>query len=751
MSDKNKKIIFAICGVIAALLVAFVVMIAGYAIKFVKIKNEVSGKKTESGDNKSSDNDDVSELTEEVELDTVAASIRPSFLSNTVSLQKTDYVVDTKEYTVKPDLSDVYNIDLYYFTDEEKKMLSDNLFMVSKPYGDYEFFEQYERNRYDFQSSFVTVDSLMHTYHLYFSHLLKTLEKNELSVEVKEMSKKLLADSNRQYEELVGTEWEEAAKRNVAYFAIACSLLSESYNTSVDVSSIVDSEVSKIVNANGIDTCLLTDSDEDYTQYKPRGYYDGDENLEKYFRTMMWFGRIQFNTKDDDMMRSALLMNIALNQSGLSEWKNVYDVTSFFVGINDDLGYYEYYPVVKEVYGDNATMSDIIGDDKAFELYVNKAKALKLPEINSTPIQMGDDNVIQGYRFMGQRFTIDAAVMQNLIYSRTDANSRGDLRMLPDVLDVAAALGSNTAYELLEEHGDMDYKNYRENMDKMVSVLASDKGREALSTSLYGNWLNALSPLLKEKGSGYPSFMQSKEWAKKDIETFAGSYTELKHDTVLYAKQVMAEMGGGEVPEYDDRGYVQPEPDVYARFTFLADATRIGLEQRNMISDADADSLKKLSELADSFRTMSEKELRDETLTDQEYDLIREYGGNLEHFWYEVTKADTGDSEINTEKYQAALCVDVATDPNGSVLEMATGKPCDMFVIVNVDGKIKLARGVVYSFYQFEWPMSDRLTDTKWRQMMGFEPLMDGYYDYDDSQMVDIPWWTENYSHVNKW
>ena len=52
--------------------------------------------------------------------------------------------------------------------------------------------------------------------------------------------------------------------------------------------------------------------------------------------------------------------------------------------------------------------------------------------------------------------------------------------------------------------------------------------------------------------------MRSEQWARKNLSTFLGSYTELKHDSVLYAKQVMAEMGGAGMDEKpDDRGYVE--------------------------------------------------------------------------------------------------------------------------------------------------------------------------------------------------
>lgn len=87
--------------------------------------------------------------------------------------------------------------------------------------------------------------------------------------------------------------------------------------------------------------------------------------------------------------------------------------------------------------------------------------------------------------------------------------------------------------------------------------------------------------------------------------------------------------------------------------------------------------------------------------------------------------------------------VDLATDPNGTVLEAATGQPSMIYVVVKVDGKLKLARGSVYSFYQFPWALDDRLTDTKWRQMMGFELGEDGSYRTDSG--ISQPGWTQSY------
>lgn len=344
---------------------------------------------------------------------------------------------------------------------------------------------------------------------------------------------------------------------------------------------------------------------------------------------------------------------------------------------------------------------------------------------------------------MGQRFTIDAAIMQNLIYSRVGANNEGERRMLPDVLDVPAVLGSDAALSILEETGATEYAGYTENMNQLRAALSLEN-TDLWNASLYASWLNTLRPLLTEKGKGYPMFMQNEEWMKKNLECFAGSFTELKHDTILYAKQVIAEMGGYNVEDADDRGYVEPEPLVYERFVYLAEMTAKGLKEYGMLSEVEEENLSRLVLIAEKLLTISNKELQDEVLTDEEYDFIKGYGGNIEHFWYEVVR-DEKDSYIDAGEYPAAVVVDIATDPNGTVLETATGNPSRIIVAVKVDGKIKLAQGSVYSFYQFEWPMDDRLTDTKWRQMMGIQVGDD--WNYTSEKPIKQPEWTASYRY----
>ena len=689
-----------------------------------------------------------SQTSEEV-LTEMPTGNRPSLIKSMKETNASDITPCVTPYAVEAGLGNIENMCQFYFTDEAKEKIEQNGFVVCGEAGS-EFFEIYEQNRYMMIPNFITVDSLMHTYHLYFSHLLKNVEKNYLADSLTNLSMKMLEASISQYEELKGSEWESAARRNVAFFTVGAKLMDDTTVVNENVKDIVAVELDKIQNAEGIYLSEITGDEEDYTQYIPRGYYEGDLRLEQYFRTMMWYGRIHFIQKEADLDRSALLITKALseNEEAYRLWEGIYAVTSFFAGASDDNGVCEYALVLGEVYGENATIEDLAGSEKEFEQFHKMTATLATPKINSIPIADGEDNVIPGFRFMGQRFSMDAAVMQKLVYSNVGENSQGQRRMLPDALDVPAALGSDMALSILEQDGETDYKGYSENMELLKQGLAQEN--ETLwSASLYAGWLNTLRPLLTVKGEGYPMFMQNEEWIKKDIECFVGSYAELKHDTILYSKQIMAEMGGGYDEELDFRGYVQPEPLVYERFLTLSDMTAQGLKEYGMLSASDEENLNRLSQMAEKLLTISAKELQNEVLTDEEYTFIECYGGDLEHFWYEAVK-DNSDSEyIYCEEFPAPIIADIATNPNGTVLEVGTGKPASIYVVVQVDGKIKLASGSVYSFYQFEWPMDDRLTDSKWRQMMGWQTNENGNYNYD--KPVEKPEWTKSYRYQYEW
>jgi hypothetical protein len=193
----------------------------------------------------------------------------------------------------------------------------------------------------------------------------------------------------------------------------------------------------------------------------------------------------------------------------------------------------------------------------------------------------------------------------------------------------------------------------------------------------------------------------------------------LKHDTILYAKQVMAEMGGGGPPDLP-RGWVEPNPEAYARLLALTEMTQEGLDSRGLLTVNTAANLSRLHSVLTFLLDVSQRELANEPLTEDDYTRIDFYGGELEAMTLAAADPEEGEgTPFFDEDDQAALVADVATDPNGQVLEEAIGRIFDIYVVVPDGlGGLHIARGGVFSYYEFPWPMADRLTDEAWRAMI---------------------------------
>ncbi len=437
-------------------------------------------------------------------------------------------------------------------------------------------------------------------------------------------------------------------------------------------------------------------------------------------------------------------------EPALDHWLALYNPTVFFVGRSDDLTAFQYLDVIDEVYGPSPDLA-VIADEERLETFIEAADQLPPPQILGMVISIEDDveETTKGFRFMGQRFVPDAYIFRQLIYR--NVGTAEEPRMLPKGLDVMAAMGSDRALAHLEEMGDTDFANYPQQMEKMRAWTGSLSTEEWTET-LYTTWLYSFQPLLQQPGEGYPAFMQSDAWLDKQLNTALGSWAELKHDTILYAKQVYAEMGAGGSNAPTPllaRGYVEPAPEFFARLEALTTMTLEGLDSRGLLGDQDRDSLQRLQELAAAFRVMAEKELRGEPLSDEEYEFIRFYGGELEHLTMAAADQEEGEPgglPVMDEEPQAAVIADVATapDPDGDgvpnpvVLEEAVGRVNELYAVVPLileDGSIQLqvAKGGVFAYYEFEWPADDRLTDEAWREML------------DAGQAPPLPEWTASF------
>ena len=597
---------------------------------------------------------------------------------------------------------------------------------------------------------FVTTDAVLHTYHVFYDFLLRQAEYEIFVPDLEALNLAMLEASLAQMQEpLPGVQL--AARDNVGFFAVAQQLLNPGGVVPAEVEDIVRAELELIMAHEGIVRSPLLDVDEDYSQYVPRGHYTRNEVFQRYFRAMMWLGRMAFLLKPGDgpeaiengrhRTRQALLIVYALqnssagNECAWAKWERIYLPTSFFVGKTDDLNLYDYRSLMAEVYGDQFKPTDL-EDVARLDQFIDAALKLPPPRIVSSPVTDQEDAAVvtKGFRFMGQRFVFDSYIFQQLVYDRvgiflgtgqpfTSAPAPfGLIRGFPRGLDVASVFGSDRALEIMQTYGDTDYEGYDAQMAALRREVESLPA-EQWSENLYWSWLYSLRPLLQVKGDRYPAFMRGQAWLDKDLHTFLGSWTELRHDTILYAKQSMTLAATAAQPEPRRvTGYVEPQPELYARLAILCEQMKEGLKSYRALDPQMESKLGQWIEILRSLETISLKELRGESLADEEYYFIQNFGDIMEGLTSFFARDDEGKMSNEVDE-QMALVADVHTDSNsGQVLEEAVGDAFQIFVLVPGDGGVLTAVGGIFSYYEFRQPMEDRLTDEAWQALVPKPP-----------------------------
>ncbi|HVQ01115.1 MAG TPA: DUF3160 domain-containing protein [Candidatus Thermoplasmatota archaeon] len=666
---------------------------------------------------------------------------------------------------------------VFHLTDDQKTLLRQNGFVVRPtllPEDD--IAAPYKTLKDQHIPLFITSDTMLHLYHIQFNQILKGVEERELFDKILDLSVTLLKQSEQDYLQYTG-ELQEAARRNSGFFAVAVSLLQTAtpgYNGSESIRTVafsvpsyvsenVTTELSFIQAQDGYHKSPLFHYLEDYSQYKPRGHYTQSEKLKRYFMTMIWFGRISFLMKGGEpacpscdylissydakiqTIQASLIATslpvLSVNNETLDEiWTRVYSITSFFVGTADDLTPYEYLDGIQTIFGRSFSAASLLNDTKLLELKLYLSE-LRSPQIYGgtgeaiivknpgQPITKQDFDAIlektKGMRLMGQRFIPDSFMFQQLVapatgyYTGTDQpftmkiTPLGPVRGFPRGLDVMAVLGSSPALDILTREGDTAYKNYTKQLTSLQGNFSSLNTTE-WNRNLYFSWVYTLRSLLQGYDTRYPRFMNTTAWLDKELQTALASWTELRHDTILYAKQSYTPEVTSIPPTPQDHalfGYVEPVPEFYTRLLALTTMTRTGLTALQAINQTEMHRLMNLETALGRLLNISKVELEGTELSDADFFFIHDFDDLLDQVVIGVDENGR----------QTTMVADVHTDTNEpqQVLEEGVGYVDLAVVAYKVpDGRIIAGVGPVLSYYEFKQPLPDRLTDEQWKEML---------------------------------
>jgi hypothetical protein len=596
------------------------------------------------------------------------------------------------------------------------------------------------------QPYYLTSDAALHALHLLFDDMLKAIEREYFRPNMIAIIQATLTQLGDDLPKTRGTAIEADAVQALAYLSVANKLLDPSASVDPSVADQVNRQVEQIMAGGKSDKLVLFPKiTADLGAYKPVGHYAGDEELEAYFRGMTWLGTIHFPLKSKDPAPSRLPLIVTLelrraqveDETAASIWASMHETLTYVVGPSDDPGPLEYAALMDQIYGKKATIRDL-ADATHWSDFQARAGQFQAPQINSLFVKSTQDLIgLTGWRLMGQRFTLDGMIFQNLIYDRVGENSEKKLRDFPSGLDVMAAFGSQLAYQQLDRQGETRYANYPEQMDKMQKAVQERTETQWLAR-FYDGWLYSFFPLIQDKDSAYPAYMRSPAWGYRSINSALGSWAELKHDTVLYSKMPEFMGEGGPPTSGPAPSYVEPNPTFFYRAGFIAKSLSCGLQNHLVhepcfdieASGGSADDAfgqvramyafgKQLEALGD----IAAKELAGQPITHEENNLITSCLGLTECINFEY--------HPNSEMPKVPVIAAVS-GALGDVLEAGVGGVDRIYVVVPLEGKWEIAQGGVFSYYEFAQSRDNRLTDEDWRKK-----LAEGN--------IQLPTWAKNF------
>jgi hypothetical protein len=711
-------------------------------------------------------------------------------------------------------LDDLRRFD-FRLNEREMAVFRTNGFVVSESMSGRSCGEIYNRLWTDDLPVFITTDSVLQAWHRSYDMLLIDFEAGSL---INRFNTILAAMAERVEPEVGGvSDALRPSLEDADYFlTVARSLLR---GTQVPSKLGQDSRVTvtlESINAEKLDRCFELFGAKravDFSQFKPRGHYADVYALQTYFKTLMWLGRIDLRVAggpfrdseceethraDPRELGTAIVLNQLLQDSGqFRAWSESEDLISRFVGWTDSMTFRELDPFLKA--NGVRTLADVTDTN----ILVRLQEALEIGSVGAQLIS-GDYFVVpfggppaalpQSFSFFGQKFVPDSWALSQLVADRIlwveNGMTNKVMRRMPSALDVAfSVLGNDhTVPNLVERMTNYaarfstkypervrDGLNYQHNLAAVREVI-DQHPPSAWTQNIYMGWLDVLRQfsIALPQDMRTPEALRTHAWAMKDLNTQLASWTQLRHDTVLYAKQSYT---GAFICSYP-RGYVEPRVEIWNRLQALA--TRTGDLLRNSEIGATPGMTEFLAHFASvcgMLAEMSRKELAQEPFTQQEEDFIsmtvvghHPYASwRIEDGWYPklfyrgrhsvVQRPGFGFDQIYGAVRWDPVVTDIHTNPPcgvcddpGGVLHEAVGNVNLLMVAIENGTNRCIYAGPVLSHFEFVVPGDpQRLTDSDWQVQLAKA----GLADYDLPEFLEYgggtaplparPEWTEEY------
>ncbi len=670
-----------------------------------------------------------------------------------------------KGYNLTPKANEIVYLDSVVqklkLTGEEQNLLMQNHFVVTERLKSTSFGVAYQSQVFNNDLPvFVSTDLILHALHTSYDNILKEVEGSLMMSNIKEYLTDLYNNVPA-----IAAKYGSNLPKNVEdvdlYLTVALSLMND---TKLQTRYASQENYEQIMQAIHDETQtrvqLFTNAgrlrDIDFSQFKVRGHYvytDEDRrqnatNLEPYFKTMMWLGRIDFPMtqpptggqeapwKFEEIQRmniSAFILNEMMQSSakkGLLQQNN--EIVTYLVGESDNLTPEEYTGYIQSKgISDAGQMLDSL-------VYVDFQDGLsKNPDFEQkymgafyfvSPNGEKPDVLPISFLVSGQRFIIDSYILANVVFDRIIYKGDKVKRMMPDPLDVLYSLGNDDALHFLE--ADMTAYPYASQLALMRYLIGS-KEPQFWSESLYNAWLSsirALNPI--PDNENLPFFMRTGAWHQQKMNTQLAAWTQVRHDNLLYAKPSYTGGMGCSFPY----SYVEPYPEFYKRLADYSTGAAEFFSGKNFqinFSELVDQFFRKFAAVMSKLEIIAQKELDNQPFSTDEESWLKQMlvkqpqpecgnlpftGWILDLFWEarKVTEPDLINVDIHTQP------TDEFGNVVGKVLHAGLGEINLGVCLAKIPGSNTMAAytGAFMSFYENITDNFLRLNDQQWATMI---------------------------------
>jgi hypothetical protein len=676
----------------------------------------------------------------------------------------------------------------FRLNDQELARFKQNGFVVSERLAAGSFAEMFYRIYSRDLPVFISTDALLHAWHRTYDGMLEELEETYLATSLEEilagMAKNIPA-ADKDYGKGVLSD----SLADADYFlAVARSLLA---GKPVPTTLNQDDRVATTLQA--VDRLQLQkfplfgrERQMDFSQFKVRGHYENSELLKRYFKAMMWCGRIDLRiaggkdywgvlSSPRELGSAVILHDLLVRSRQFDRWQQFDRLIQTYVGRTDSATFAHLGALLSKAGikspADLKTMEQLEklqGDILTGKVGLQDIRG----DVYTSPFG-GQIELPRSFTVLGQKFVLDSwvtakVVFDDILWDSGDGKPEKVRRRVPSCLDVAfAALGNDQVVPLLVErmtngtHKWRDRFNYQHNLAAARNVIDAQQA-SVWDENLYMGWLATLRELSKPTtDSKYPEVLRTRAWAMKSLNTQLASWTHLRHDTILYAKQSYT---GGEECVYP-AGFVEPVPHVWGRMEkmmlraaeliektpFPNGTVRKKTERGEITIDFPTRQkeqvafLKNFAQQIGTLKTIAVKQLEQKELSAEETKFLEDVvqkdrgSGHTEYtgwytklFWKSTTDSGQPDALVADVHTDVPAQTPIGIDP-GCVLHQGVGN-VDLLLIAIDNGKDRMVfAGPVLSHYEFEMTGVVRKADSEWGK------------DLAASKAPPRPEWTQGY------